>query len=66
MVMTTFARVFDFEVPDGLGCLAQRVGLVDDRGDLSGLGELPQRRQVVLAWCCGEDEQPMGTKRDSI
>ena len=36
-----------FQIPDGLGNLAQRVRPVDDRRDLAGLDELLQELQVL-------------------
>jgi energy-coupling factor transporter ATP-binding protein EcfA2 len=53
------ARVLHFEVPDGLGSLAQRVGPVDDRGDLSGLDEFSQRCEVLPARSRRQLDQPM-------
>ena len=39
-----------FQVPEGLGDLAQRVRPVDDRLDLAGLDELLQELQVIPSW----------------
>jgi hypothetical protein len=59
--MTTLTRVLHLQVPDGLGCLAQRVDPVNDRGDLAGLDELPQGRQVLLdGRLPGHRDEPVG------
>src|SRR5215472_10526810 len=43
------------EIADGRGHLAQRIGAVDDRGDLAGLEQLAQHGQIIPAWLGHEE-----------
>src|SRR3954467_4070294 len=48
--------VSGFDMPDGVRCLAQRVGAPDHRRDLSGLGQLGQNDHVLRAELCEEGQ----------
>src|SRR6476646_4275524 len=53
------AGVALLHVPDGVGCLAQRVRPVDDRRHLAGLDELGQHEQVGCVLRDDDRGQPL-------
>ena len=53
------ASVAMYQIPDGLGDLAQRVGPIDDRRDLAGLKQLPHSLQVLLPRVGAQHPQPL-------
>jgi hypothetical protein len=48
-----------FEVTHGFGRLVQRVGLVDDQGELAGSDELGETLEVGVALPGGEHGEPL-------
>src|SRR5215210_3279492 len=57
------SRVPFYQIPDGLGDLAQRVGSVDDRCDLPGFDELLEDDQILVVLLVDERAQLLAHER---